>query len=194
MGDDDFVAARDSLARALRPTMRDLELMEWPRARRALETIRVAERNAARCVPREAYFVLETAVSTVLDVMSTRDAPRAAHHLRANLDRARTRAAALAPRPDPVVRHGTLSRVHRLAFTALLAPEFGGEKEPWIIGLAEEDSPDYWPQVGWFGAFATEAEARSEVDALNDYYFGLTPKEAVLIVLSSMGASRSVSA
>lgn len=69
--------------------------------------------------------------------------------------------------------------VPRKAFTSL----FNRHGE-YIIGLAEENQPDYWPQTHC-GTFKTREEAQAWADRLNKL-LGISPKLAMLIVTSSM--------
>jgi len=73
----------------------------------------------------------------------------------------------------------------RLAFTAIVDPDNG-----YILGIAEENVAGYSPVVDKWGApFNTYNQAKIAADAQNAR-LGLTPKEAWLIVASSMGAQR----
>lgn len=64
------------------------------------------------------------------------------------------------------------------AVTALLAD--GG----WIIGLATENEPGYSPLT--YGPYDSEEEALKLADHINKHVYGLTPKRALMVVMSSM--------
>lgn len=76
----------------------------------------------------------------------------------------------------------------RKAVTAVLIPEHIRRKDkPYGIGLAFEDTPGYQPWKGLRADyFATYDEAQAEADHINTEVLKLDPKEAFLIVASTM--------
>src|SRR5262245_26222538 len=65
----------------------------------------------------------------------------------------------------------------------------GPETTPWALGVAEENSPGYYPYDATRPlVFATDREAQDAADQLNEA-LGLSREEASLIVLSTMRSS-----